>query len=312
MSVSLVSTTDTPEAVLAALGKQTASVTSGEETENQSASSSEETDDENNSEESETQNENASESEGDESESDEEGSKEGEKRKVKGGFKKRIGKLVGKLSEREREITGLKYELELARSGKNAAQTETTTPAKVAAEGEPKPDDFDTHAEYVTALTKFTVGKARSDEKAQEREADIRKQEKEAVETYKERRDNFAKDHSDWNEVIAGVSDIPMSITLSQIALESENGPELIYELAKDPEEYERISQLPPLAAAKAIGRFEAKLAKATSENKIAKITKAPTPPNPVGNSSTNATSKSPDDMDMQEYKKWRKANPNA
>jgi hypothetical protein len=53
----------------------------------------------------------------------------------------------------------------------------------------------------------------------------------------------------------------PYVSPLGQALLTSEHGPAIMYQLAKSPAELARISALPPLDAAREIGRLEAKLA---------------------------------------------------
>ena len=65
----------------------------------------------------------------------------------------------------------------------------------------------------------------------------------------------------------------------------SEHGPALLYELAKDPKEAERINSLPPVQAARALALIEARISQASGEKTTTetKTTKAPKPLTPVG-----------------------------
>lgn len=106
------------------------------------------------------------------------------------------------------------------------------------------------------------------------------------------------------------VDDIPMSLTVQEVILASDNGPELMYELAKNPEEYARICKLPAVQAARELGKFEARISSSQDTKKETKQltkTKAPPPIKPVGSKASSVT-KSPDDMDFQEFKRWREA----
>jgi hypothetical protein len=79
-----------------------------------------------------------------------------------------------------------------------------------------------------------------------------------------------------------------MSVAVQELLVQSENGPELMYELAKNREAFERINKLTPLAAARELGKFEAQFKKANSNEKPEKkITKAPPPIAPVGKRAT-------------------------
>jgi hypothetical protein len=80
-----------------------------------------------------------------------------------------------------------------------------------------------------------------------------------------------------------------------------------MYELAKNPEEFERINKLGALTAAREIGKIEAKLPDLSSDKETKKITtKAPAPLKPVGGGSTGTTVPL-DELDYQAYKAARK-----
>lgn len=81
------------------------------------------------------------------------------------------------------------------------------------------------------------------------------------------------------------VDHVPMSAALRDIVLHADNGPELIYSLAKDPAEFERINRLNPLACAREVGKFEARAftPKPSASTEGKKITGAPKPIETVG-----------------------------
>jgi hypothetical protein len=61
---------------------------------------------------------------------------------------------------------------------------------------------------------------------------------------------------------------------------------------------------------AREIGRIETKLSQSKeSKTETQKITKTPAPLKTVGGSSTGVSSKNPDEMDYEDFKKWRLAN---
>src|SRR6185437_2145901 len=148
----------------------------------------------------------------------------------------------------------------------------------------PKPDDFGTHEEFIRATARWEVRqelKADSEKKQQET---LKTEQQTKLNTFLSKREAFAKSHDDFFERMSDIEKIPMSLTVNEALLESENGPELLYELAKDPDEYKRICSLPAIAAAREIGRFEAKLepSERTEPGKTL-TTKAPKPISPVG-----------------------------
>jgi len=227
-----------------------------------------------------------------------------DKGKKKGGFKRRIDKLNGKLSAVEQERDFLRAQV-LKNQSPETPKPETT----VVAEGKPKADDFETHDLYVEALTDWKLEQKLSARDAKQRESQVKTQVQKSIETHMGRVEEFKKSHADFGELMEDVDDIPISITVQQVILESDNGPELMYELAKNKDEYKRICALPAIAAARELGKFEAKYLKSDSSEKIEpKTTKAPTPIKPVKSNATGSGKKSIDDpnLSQREFEKLR------
>jgi hypothetical protein len=234
-----------------------------------------------------------------------------DKPKKRGGFQRRIDKLNARVSERERELEYWKQLALKEKQGAGESKTEKVETQSVATEGKPIPDQFETHQEYVEALTEW-----KTEQKLKEREQRLEKSKLEAEQekvfkSHSERVKSFAEKTEDFAEVLSDVDDIPVSPTVQQIIITSENGPELMYELAKNREEYARICQLSPLAAAREMGRLESKLIKSSEESKVEtkKLTSAPKPLQPVGKSSSASISKSIDDpgLSFSEYVRIRR-----
>jgi hypothetical protein len=97
-----------------------------------------------------------------------------------------------------------------------------------------------------------------------------------------------------------------MPVHLNQLLLDSENGPELAYHLAKDAENFARVCKLSPIAAARELGKIEATLTKAPESAKEIKTTKAPAPIKPVGGSGSANSKEFREDMTYPEFKRWR------
>lgn len=301
MSITVQSTTDTPESVVAhqkALdeGKKrvemsdvaTKEVTEKAEKSDDSVESKEETLELNESEETEDSSDESEETE--------------KPKKKKGGFQKRIERYQKQMSAKDLEIQALMQEL-----GKFKAEKPVEKIEKVV-EGKPKPESFDTHEEYIEALTDW---KLETKEKETQTKLKLEKEKTQLlskVDTFKQKIAEFSKTYSDFNEVVEDVEHIPLSKDLRELILDSDLSAHLSYELAKNEDELVRINSLPPLAMAKEIGKLEDKISsKYDSSPKEKKTTKAPAPLTPVSGSSKG--SKSPNEMSFQEYKAWRAAN---
>jgi hypothetical protein len=90
------------------------------------------------------------------------------------------------------------------------------------------------------------------------------------------------------------------SVAVSHMVVESENSAELAYHLGKNPALAQELSKMPPLAAAREIGKLEAML----SAPKPKLVSTSPAPISPVTPSGTVA--KSPANMSFAEFKAWR------
>lgn len=312
MSIKIESTTDTPEQVMSVMAGVKTEVNADETKETNSASEEvEETETDETAEESETsedtkEGEEDSESkDGDEDDDDEE--KEEEKPKKKNGFKKRIDSLRKRVSDKDREI---EYWREQALKGQPREREPQAKTAESKAEtGKPSPDDFDSHDEYIEALSDWKVEQKLKAHEEKQRVLQAQTEFQKAIQAHNKRVEAFVKTHDDFHEVVEDVDDIPLSIAIQEVILSSENGPELMYSLAKNREELERINALSPIAAARELGKFEAKI-KAQSESRPKKktTTKAPKPLSAIGGKSGGSVKKSIYDPNLsyKEYERLR------
>lgn len=231
------------------------------------------------------------------------------KPKKSNGYKKKIAKLTRGNYERDARIQAQEQELERWRKGElRASDAEKIATTSKKPDGKPRAEDFQTHAEYTEALTDWKV-----DQKIMARERESQKVEAESeasqlVSDHAKRVDEYRKTHGDFDELLESVDDVPLSKQFIDAVVESEMGPEIMEELARKPDELERIAQLDPRLLAKEIGKLEARLeAKKPAEEKLeTKLTKAPKPITPVG--SKASTTKSPEEMTYEEFYEWEEA----
>lgn len=176
-----------------------------------------------------------------------------------------------------------------------------------------RPDrkDFDDPAKYDEALIGWSARTAEKKAKAEaeaefanKTEAEKRaaaeaaqKAEAERVaKDWNERSAKFAEETPDFHEAISNDA-VKITGYMAQAMTYSEMGPKIAYHLAKNPAEAERISALNPMQQVAAIGRLEAQL------NVPPKTTRTPDPISPItSNRSSAATTKSADEMSMDEY----------
>lgn len=303
MSVKVESTTDTPEDVMAAQGSLSIKEEKAEakaEAKKESASDKPDEKELSASEADTSESDETDETDGDEDDTQD---TENKPKKKKGGFKRRIDKLNTRLSEREKEIA---YWREQAMGQKPSQANEETTPKVESTSNEPDPDNFETVRDYTKAVAKWEIAQ----EKKLIQEQELKSQEQKKIGAHNKRVEAFAKEQDDFWEVIEDVDDIRASQPLEQLILESDIGPQLMYEIASNRQEFERLNSLGALSLAREIGRLEARLSpsKEASNTETRKPTKAPAPLRTVGNKSSGTSTKSPDEMDFPEYKRWRAA----
>lgn len=247
---------------------------------------------------SETNTEDIENKESDESSEDEKDkAKEDAEKPNRPGFKRRIQKLTKQNSEKDREIEFLRSQLNNVKPQEKPVVEST---------GDPDPDDFETHADYVKALVK----NERDKQKRSDEQESLKKETQAKINTFNQRVDEFVAKHKDYHDLVADCADIAVGSAIQNVILESENGPELIYALAKDPEELERIASLPVALGLRELGKFEARLLGTKEEPSQKKlITKAPAPIEPVAPRATTTTKKTifDEDIDQATYESMRR-----
>ena len=207
----------------------------------------------------------------------------------------------------QKRITKLERKMERQR-------IEAETRAKVTQElqakpepsaGKPRIEDYSDYSEYQEALTDWKVDeklKAIENRKANETAANNEQaQAARAKERQLDLIESGERKYDDFEDVVKSDKH-----TYSQAAylaiLESDISADIVYHLAKNQDEAERISKLPAYAQAKEIGKLEDRIA----AKKPIKTSNAPKPIEPIG--SGTASAKSIDQMTIAEYTAYRRA----
>jgi len=335
MSITLASTTDTPEQVQAALKEfgyeQTATETlsSAAETEEADKAAADKKTDEKLPEspdaeaalkaagEGEDEIDSESETEEDKQEQDP------EKPKRKSTFMRRVEKVAAKVTEdltkrtarAEEERDNLKRMLAEKEAAPSPKQEEKPEP-KAEAKAEPQkfgktPDDFETYEEFTEAQTEWKIAQAiqaaRAEDRAERERVTTEARTAKVLEVYTQRVDVAKAEHDDY-AAVAGRADVQVTPAMQRFILTSEVGPEAAYFFGSNPEKAAEICRMDEFDQTIALGKLEAQLSvKKAPEPK--KSTPAATPPVPVikpVRAATSAVTKDPNDMDFEEYKKWR------
>ncbi len=219
---------------------------------------------------------------------------------------KRIGKLTKKMrtAERERDFNKDRVlELEKKLEKYEFKTPENDKPLKV---------DFDDEDEYIEALTDWKIKKELGKNQQSEAVRAKVKAEQDAVtESYKEL-DNVLESgkekYEDFDELVMD-KDLVISSEVTQILLDTDIPDDILYHLASNPEESERLSNLDPIRIAKEIGKLEVSLNTASKEEKKEKkkIKKQSKAPEPITSIRTDGVvEKDPNKMSPKEYRVWR------
>lgn len=317
MNVEISSTTDSKEAVIAAMGglAQKETVVEKQSAPAQATEQGETAEESETSEEQQTQSESENDLEQEQSDEEAEGQEEEQKTsKKKNGFKKKIHKLSSELSSARQEAEHWKQQA-LNKQQNPSGQKDQVAEENVSkqeATGRPKADDFETHEEYLEAVAEWKFEQREAQKAQKAKEAELKAEFQKIEESHNKRLAEFRKTQADFDEVVSEFieehGDVQFSPALNEFIKTSENGPAVLYDLLKNPSEFERLNSLSYGAANREIGKLEAKFIKASEsevEPKTVKTTKAPAPINPVG-SKASAVAKSLDEMDYEEYRKVR------
>jgi hypothetical protein len=227
---------------------------------------------------------------------------QGQPKRKMGGFQRRIEKLSRKLQEKDQELEFLRrYALPQAQDGPASQPTAPQAPSQPAAE--PVRDQFESNEEYIQALVDHRVKLAITG-LAEKQAQDTRvRTEQEVTQQFQQRLQQAPTKYKDWLDVMEDTT-APSTPVMDNIIRRSEFGVDLMYFLAKNEAEAQRIAQLSdPMAQTMAMGALEERF------RQVSKTTEKPTPqpsadPAPITpvSTATQAASKPVAEMDGDEY----------
>jgi hypothetical protein len=236
----------------------------------------------------------------DEDDSDEEEAKP----KKKSGYVRKLAKKDELIAAKDREIELLK---QLAEKGKPAEKVELEKVAE--SEGAPDPDKFDTVAEYTRALFKYERAEEKKAEAKAKADEDAKAKQQELGNSFNKRLETFKETTEDFDDVVQlGIKSPHKLDPNAQYALiESEFSAQIMYQLAKDLPELERISKLSPTQQIKELGKLETRYT-AEPVKEVKKQSNAPAPIAPIKAKGTTVTKSLTDpNLSQREYEAIRR-----
>lgn len=223
------------------------------------------------------------------------GPEEGQQRDGKGRFKvqERIDELTRARREAERDRDYWR-----ARAG-GAEPAQTQPPAQQAA-ARPARDKFQSQEAYEDAVADWRYDQRRTQEKTSENLNAQQTAWQATVQAGK-------ADLPDFDTVVNGV-ETPVAMHLAELIMNHDSGPKLMYHLAKNPAEIERLNVLSPVKVANELAKIAVSLTSAPSPGPAPApgpsappaVSAAPKPPSTVG--AGRSTTPSLENMNMEDY----------
>lgn len=236
------------------------------------------------------------------------------------GVQKRLDELTRQREDEKRRAEAAEARLDrVLATLERQAGIQKAQPGEAAPEEDPEPQRPSRHAiadpqAYEDALLDYAEQRAqwiaRKEVRTATAEAEQRlnqsaaEQEQQAAHAaYRARVDEAKAKIADFDEV-AHSPDVQVSIPMAAAILQSENGPLLQYHLGKNPQEAQRIRALAPPLQLLELGKLEARLTAPPAPKPA--VSAAPAPIKPL--TGAQAPQKSPEDMSMDEYAAYRRA----
>lgn len=179
------------------------------------------------------------------------------------------------------------------------AQIESMSEQRNPASDRPTKEQYPDPADYADALATWQDKRHRAEIEAIRSDRDnqpVKAQFAQGVQAVKAK-------YNDYDDVMEEAQSMPVSPALASAILASPVGAEVQYYLAKHPDEYESLMQLPEQSVWMRVGEMSAKLSSPAGKSG-ARTSGAPAPVKPVGGRGAGA-SKRPEDMTMAEWDKW-------
>jgi len=226
-----------------------------------------------------------------------------EQKKPKGGFQRKIERLQAQNEQREQRIRELEAERQRYAPPPPQQQQQPAPP-----KAEDYPNDYEA---YNRAVIRYEARQEIEQELKSRVEAQRQYQEQKAQQEIDQRWyqgiGELRKNVADFEDTFESVSHIIMPPWIEAAIKRDPNGAKLAYELARQPEEFQRIVEIPnALEAISALGEFRGSIkSQAAAPRKVA--SDAPAPIRPVGQSASGTrVTRSLDELSYQDYKRAR------
>ena len=196
-------------------------------------------------------------------------------------LEKRFSELTKRAKQAEAEKQALEARLQELESKVAPPKAEEADPV-----GEkPTRAQFNNVDEYAEALAEWSAEKALVERDKQEQQRKIEMERQEVIKSWTSKLEKAKAELPDFDEMVAS-SQVQVRDEVRDAILESDVGPQILYQLASDDDLAQRISSLPVNKALKELGKlevqFERKEAPAEVKSEPVARSKAPAPIKPL------------------------------
>ena len=196
-------------------------------------------------------------------------------------LEKRFSELTKRAKQAEAEKSALEARLQELESKVAPAPQAESDPV-----GEkPTRAQFTNVDEYAEALAEWSAEKALMERDKQEQQRKIENERQEVIKSWTSKLEKAKADLPDFDEMVAS-SQVQVRDEVRDAILESDVGPQILYQLASDDELAQRISTMPVNKALKELGKlevqFERKEAPVEVKSEPVARSKAPAPIKPL------------------------------
>ena len=204
-----------------------------------------------------------------------------------------VQSAIAKQREAERRADVAEARLEATATATKAPSTPTPEPTPdwvryKSMDAAPKADQFENYDDYTAALATFVTDARQHDYETRRQQyfQDQEQQESDAAHTA-QWQDRLAKARTDNPDLDTTLDpDVPMSLPMQYLAMESPVGIQLLQYLSANPDDSQRLSTLHPAEVYREMGKLEERLAAATTPSGPARsISHAKPPIQPLGSS---------------------------
>ena len=239
---------------------------------------------------------------------------------------KEIARVVAERKKAEDITRELQAKLASIQGTDPAKKPDAPAPTTLSAEP-PNIDDYQTVQEWQKANAEWmdariaaetqrvaeSLLKEREERAAKETASEKHRQ---AMESWEQRVSTVREKHEDFDDVLDApvFPNSPQAMAVQaavfEAVLDREDGPELLYHLARDPETVARLSKMTPTNALLEFGQFAASLKPPSTPAKpaVQPISSAPPPPRTVPTKAASPLTTDPSRMTVAQYREWRKS----